>query len=248
MSIPSLDAKVYELRGGESYETNIRDVIAKGSGNAYEKLQGLESWPHLLAKYEEEISDPLLVINDRIRLTYKQKMKAEWWLEDGLTQSYGNRLSVRNLEDARADCTAATAALDEAMKRRTAYLNDVDDRWNAVAPPLSCPQETVMSSIGDGYIPIYPWPSDDTTITTEFRNKSFDWSPIPVAYPEETIMRFCYSTSPMIDDHYEIKAIVIDGRCVQLSPSVTLYETVENWVESFPTPVRARFTVALPAA
>jgi hypothetical protein len=53
MSIPSLDAKVYELRGGESYETNIRDVIAKGSGNAYEKLQGLESWPHLLAKYEE---------------------------------------------------------------------------------------------------------------------------------------------------------------------------------------------------
>jgi hypothetical protein len=51
-----------------------------------------------------------------------------------------------------------------------------------------------------------------------------------------------------VESHSEIKAVIAGGQCLQTFPVMGFYETVENWIQSFPSSVRARFTVSLPAA
>jgi len=249
MSCPSLDARVYELREGRNHETTVREVLALGSGNAYDKLRALESWPQLLSKYEAETDDPFGSLNEKIRVALKQKAKAEWWLQTGLALTYKCGATRGQIEDAEADVRTSYAALTEAKRQRTAYLTHVDDQWNAVAPPLCYPGGIVMSSVGDGCIPVYPWPSDDKIITTEFTSKKWTrWSPISVIYPENTIMRFVYTNSLTTADHHERKAIIAGDRCIQVLPSTGFYLTVEDWVKSFPYSRRAHFSVIIPAA
>jgi hypothetical protein len=236
------------LDGGETQEATIREVIAKGWGNAYEKLRSLDCWPILKAQYDAELVDPLIAITDRIRLTYKRKIKADWWLETGLTST--GVFSQKNLEDARAECVTTRIALQRAMKRRDDYLASLDDRWDAVAPLLQMPDGTKLKLIAYGSLPHYPWPSEDRTITIDFAaSHPFEsLSNDSVSYPEDTILRFTYTLSHTISEHAELKAIIAGGRCVQLLPTVIGYDNVEEWVMRLPKTVRARLTVSLPAA
>jgi hypothetical protein len=253
MSCPSLDARVYELREGQNHETTVREVLALGSGNAYNKLRALESWPQLLSKYEAETDDPFGSLNEKIRVALKQKAKAQWWLETGLALTYKCGATRSQIEDAEADARTSYAALTEAKHQRTAYVKHVDDQWNAVAPPLAYPGGIVMSSVGDGCIPVYPWPSDEIrgarkTITTDFTSKKWASSPMTVIYPENTIMRFVYTNSLTTADHHERKAIIAGDHCIQVLPSTAFYLSVEDWVKSFPYSRRAHFSVIIPAA
>ena len=246
MSTPSLDAKVYEMRRGESHEATIREVIAKGWGNAYDKLEALECWPRLKAKYEAEMANPLLALTGRFNEAYKRKIKAKWWLETGLGITYGPPTDAQE-ENARADYAAATAALEEASNRHDDHIRALDDRWDAVAPLLQRPDGVKMKLIGYGCVPHYPWPSEDRTITIDFTD-SYPFLNQRVTYPEDTILQFNYTTSLSVENHWEIKAIIAGDRCIQLLPSIAVYERVEDWVIRFPRTVRARFTVTLPAA
>ena len=248
MSCPSLDARVYELREGQNHETTVREVLALGSGNAYNKLRALESWPQLLSKYEAETDDPFGSLNEKIRVALKQKAKAQWWLETGLALTYKCGATRGQIEDAEADARTSYAALTEAKHQRTAYVKHVDDQWNAVAPPLAYPGGIVMSSVGDGCIPVYPWSSDHKTITTEFIYRQWERGCLPVIYPENTIMRFIYTNSLTTADHHERKAIIAGDHCIQVLPSTGFYLTVEDWVKSFPYSRRAHFSVIIPAA
>jgi len=248
MSTPSLYAKLYVTTRGESHEATIREVITKGWGNAYEKLKTLESWPLLKANYDAEMVNPLVAITEKIRDSYKRKIKADWWLKTGLYS--GGVLDPRNLEDARADCAIANLTLQRALKRHDEYLQDLNDRWDAVAPLLQMPDGTKLKLVAYGSLPHYPWPSEDRTITIDFAaSHPFEsLSNDSVSYPEDTILRFTYTLSHTISDHAELKAIIAGGRCVQLLPTVVAYDNVEEWAMRLPKTVRARLTVSLPAA
>jgi len=236
----NLNAKVYELRNGISRQSTIREVIALGSGWSYEKLKATDTWPQLLAKYEAEISDPLATLKENVRVAFKTMVKAKWWLEEGVARNYMDPTG-EHTDDARSDYDHANSALQEAFRQRSAF-----DRWREVTPWCCMHLDVQMTSAGYGSIPLYPWVSGEKTITTLFK-KTAHKSEEVVAYPEDTILRFFYTTSPNFDQH-EIKAIVAGGYCTQVLPTMASYVTVKEWVETFPSSTQAYFTVTLSSA
>ena len=244
---PNLDAKVFGTYGGGQ---TVREVLALGSGREYEQLRRLESWPEMLAAYAAECSNRQAALGVRFATAFKNRTKALWWLEHGLRENFGLGPSEAQLADARADYDKAVNTLQKIVDQMRAVEKEQTERWDAVAPLLTwAPEGLTMIPIGSGCVPKWPWSDDQKVVTIDFagRGQGGEQGP-PIHYPEDTILRLVYTDSSEVESHYEIKAVIAGGQCMQTYPEMAFYETVENWVESFPSSVRARFTVSLPAA
>jgi hypothetical protein len=244
---PTLDAKVFGANGDGQ---TVREIMALGCGRAYQQLRGLEGWPGIVAAYEAERTDRLAALRVRFAKLFKQRTKALWWLEHGLRENFGLGPTEDQMADARADYDKAVICLQKVVDEMRAVEKEQNDRWDAVAPPLTwTPDGLTMIPVGNGCVPKWPWSSDQKVVTVDFagRGQGGEQGP-PIHYPEDTILRLVYTSSSEVRTHYEIKAVIAGGQCLQTFPMMAFNESVEIWVKNFPSSVRARFTVSLPAA
>jgi hypothetical protein len=244
---PTLDAKVF---GANGEGQTVREVLALGCGRAYEQLRALEGWPRIVAAYEAECANQTTALSVRFAKAFKQRTKALWWLEHGLRENFGLGPTEEQITDARADYDRAVITLQKVVDQMRALEKEQDARWDAVAPLLTwTPDGLTMIPVGSGCVPKWPWSDEQKVVTVEFAGRGQGGEQGPcIHYPEDTILRLFYTTSSDVSDHHEIKAVIADDHCMQLLPVMAFYESVEDWVESFPAFARARFTVSLPAA
>jgi hypothetical protein len=244
---PTLDAKVFGANGDGQ---TVREVLALGGGRAYEKLRALEGWPRIVAAYEAECANQTTALSTRFATAFRRRSKAYWWLEHGLRENFGFGTTEEQITEARTDYDKAVVSLQKVVDQMRALEKEQNARWDAVAPLLTwTPDGLTLIPVGSGCVPKWPWSDDQKVVTVEFagRGQGGEQGP-PIHYPEDTILRFFYTTSLDVSDHHEIKAVIANGACIQLFPAMVFYVSVENWVESFPAFARARFTVSLPAA
>jgi hypothetical protein len=133
---------------GAQQRTSIREVIKLGSGKAYEGIIMLDEWPSLLAAYQAELAEPLVSMNERIRIACKESQKAHWWAQKGL---YENARAANRTPTA-ADAMEAGAEFKEAEKKLVKLLQEEYDLFQqghqipvvAVATPMPEPVAAVV--------------------------------------------------------------------------------------------------------